>query len=205
MPHHHHILIIGGGIVGLTLAQALRKQHPTVRCTVYERDASPSSRGAGWGLTIHWALATFLELVPGDISARLEEETYVDAEASRAGDGNFLLYDLRSGQERYRVPPNRRIRVRREALRRLLMEGVSIEVSFVSASLSHHFVWGFRFLPAYPTGGSLTLFYYCVTPVPVPTSLTARRGRRKGRAGIWGDFHCIHTCFCNGMNRASGK
>jgi hypothetical protein len=149
MPEH--ILIIGGGIVGLTLAQALRKQHPGVRCTVYERDASPTSRGAGWGLTIHWALPAFLELLPADISGRLEE-TFVDPEATKAGDGNFLLYDLRSGQDRFRVPPSKRIRVRREGLRRLLMEGVSIEVSQLSLGKLQGFVFVW----------SLFLFQFCI-------------------------------------------
>lgn len=123
-----HILIIGGGIVGLTLAQALRKHHPSIPCTVYERDPDPSWRGAGWGLTIHWALSTFLDLLPQELIDRLEE-TFVDPVASKKGDGNFLFFNLRTAEQRWRVPPNRRIRVRRESLRRLLMEGVKIEAS----------------------------------------------------------------------------
>ncbi|KAI9829291.1 MAG: hypothetical protein M1826_005755 [Phylliscum demangeonii] len=129
-PAPPHILIIGGGIVGLVLAQALRKHYPSrATFTVYERDADAGSRGPGWGLTIYWALATLLELLPPELIARLERDTFVDPAASRAGDGNFLLLDLRSAQVRYRVPPSRRIRVRREGLRRLLMEGVEVEWS----------------------------------------------------------------------------
>ena len=127
-PRHHRVLIIGGGIVGLTLAQALRKRYPTtVKATVYERDPDPLARGAGWGLTIHWALSVFLELLPQDLVDRLEE-TFVDPVASKATDGNFAYYNLKTAEQRFRVPPARRIRVRRESLRRLLMEGVDIEV-----------------------------------------------------------------------------
>ncbi len=122
-----HILIIGAGIVGLTLAQALRKKYPWIQCTVYERDADPLARGPGWGLTIHWALSTFQDLLPSEIVERFEE-TFVDPVASREGDGKFLFLDLRTAEQRWRVPPNRRIRVRRERLRRLLMEGVDIKV-----------------------------------------------------------------------------
>lgn len=56
-------------------------------------------------------------------------ETFVDAEAVERGEtGNFLLYDLQTGEEKYRVPPNTRIRVSRERLRGLLMDGLDIEV-----------------------------------------------------------------------------
>jgi len=53
----------------------------------------------------------------------------VDAEAVQRGEtGNFLLFDLQTGEERYRVPPSKRIRVSREKLRRLLMDGLDIQV-----------------------------------------------------------------------------
>ncbi|KAI9681267.1 MAG: hypothetical protein M1817_002549 [Caeruleum heppii] len=122
-----HILIIGAGIVGLTLAQALRKHFPHVRCSVFERDEHPLARGAGWGLTLHWALESFLYLLPDHLVARLDE-TFVDPEASRAGDGNFTLFDLRTGHARLSVPPSKRIRVKRENLRRLLLEGIDVQV-----------------------------------------------------------------------------
>ncbi|KAI9882090.1 MAG: hypothetical protein M1823_006166, partial [Watsoniomyces obsoletus] len=131
-----NILIIGAGIVGLTLAQALRKKYPWIQCTIYERDADPQTRGPGWGLTIHWALSTFQDLLPDGIVERLEE-TFVDPVASREGDGKFLFLDLRTAEQRWRVPPNRRIRVRRERLRRLLMEGVDIKWSKSVTSISN--------------------------------------------------------------------
>lgn len=126
-----HVLIIGAGITGLALAQALRRHG--IPFTIYERDPYPLYRGKGWGLTIHWALDAFLSLLPQDIVDRIPE-TYVDPDAVAKGEnGNFLFFDLRSGETRWKVPPARRLRVSRERLRRLLMDGIDIQVSSLSS------------------------------------------------------------------------
>lgn len=79
-------------------------------------------------MTIHWALSDFTSLLPEYLIDKLPE-TFVDAEAVQRGEtGNFLLFDLQTGEERYRVPPSKRIRVSREKLRRLLMDGLDIQV-----------------------------------------------------------------------------
>ncbi|KAI4160099.1 MAG: hypothetical protein L6R39_000254 [Caloplaca ligustica] len=122
-----HILIIGAGITGLVLAQALKRHG--VAFTVFERDADVSGRGRGWGLTIHWSLDTFISLLPPNIVDRLPE-TYVDPEASKRGEnGNFIFFDVRSGEPRWKVPPSKRIRVSRERLRALLLEGLDVQVN----------------------------------------------------------------------------
>jgi 2-polyprenyl-6-methoxyphenol hydroxylase-like FAD-dependent oxidoreductase len=48
------VLIIGAGISGLILAQQLRKSG--VPFLIFERDTDFSTRGAEWGLTLHWSL-----------------------------------------------------------------------------------------------------------------------------------------------------
>lgn len=122
-----HIIIIGAGITGLTLAQALKKHK--ISCTVFERDPHVSARGRGWGLTIHWSLDTFISLLPEHIIDRLPE-IYVNPEASRQGeDGNFPFFDLSSGEARWKLPLRKRIRVSRERLRALLLEGLDVQVS----------------------------------------------------------------------------
>ncbi|KAL8687312.1 MAG: hypothetical protein Q9218_006479 [Villophora microphyllina] len=124
-PHAPHILIIGAGITGLVLAQALKKHG--IAFTVFERDADVAARGRGWGLTIHWSLDTFISLLPQHIVDKLPQ-VYVDPEASKNGDnGNFLFFDLQSGEPRWKVPPNKRIRVSRERLRALLLEGLDVQ------------------------------------------------------------------------------
>ena len=129
--HAPHVLIIGAGITGLVLAQALRTRG--VPFTIYERDPDPSYRGRGWGLTIHWALDTLLSLLPQNIIDRLPE-TYVDSVAVAVGEkGNFPFFDLRSGEHRWQLTSPNRIRVGRERLRRLLMEGIDVKVSDIPA------------------------------------------------------------------------
>ncbi len=129
-----HILIIGAGITGLVLAQALKKQF--IAFTIFERDPDVSFRGKGWGLTIHWALSTFISLLPQHLVDRLPE-VYVDTEATKRGEnGNFLFFDLKSGAAKWKVPPNKRIRVSRERLRALLLEGLEIQVCYLANVLT---------------------------------------------------------------------
>ena len=121
------VVIIGTGITGLILGQALKKHG--ISFSIFERDSSALAREGGWGLTIHWALDTLISLLPDHIVEKLPE-AYVNPEAVRKGEnGNFLFFDLRSGEARWKVPPNKRIRVSRERLRALLLEGLVIEVS----------------------------------------------------------------------------
>ena len=121
-----HILIIGAGITGLILGQALKKYG--ISFSIYERDHDVAARGRGWGLTIHWSLQTFLSLLPQHLVDRLPE-TYVDPEASKRGEhGNFLFFDLQNGQALWKVPPSERIRVSRERLRALLLDGLDVQV-----------------------------------------------------------------------------
>ncbi|KAL8899583.1 MAG: hypothetical protein Q9207_006119 [Kuettlingeria erythrocarpa] len=96
----------------------------------FERDPNVSARGRGWGLTIHWwSLDTFICLLSQHLVDRLPE-TYVDPEVSKRGEiGNILSFDLRSGETRWKVPSNKRIRVFRERLRALLLEGLDVQWS----------------------------------------------------------------------------
>ena len=121
------ILIVGAGISGLTLAQALLKEG--IPFQIVEQDEPLLSRSAGSGLTIHWALPAFLDLLPQEIQDCLPE-TYVNPEAVKKGEiGNFAFYDLSNGKARWKIPPNKRIRVSRERLRKLLLTGVDIKVN----------------------------------------------------------------------------
>ena len=125
--HQPHVLIIGAGITGLVLAQALRKHR--ISFSIFERDPSVSFRGRGWGLTIHWSLDAFLSLLPQHLIDELPS-VYVDPEASATGEnGNFLFFDLHTGEVKWKVPPARRIRVSRERLRALLLDDLDVQVS----------------------------------------------------------------------------
>lgn len=121
-----HVLIIGAGITGLLLAQALN-QHD-IPFTIYERVPEASYHGKGWGLALHWALDTLLTLLPPHLQARVPE-TSVDPVATAKGDnGRFPFFDLSTGEVRWENLSPRRLRVSREKLTRLLMEGIDIQV-----------------------------------------------------------------------------
>lgn len=121
------IIIAGAGITGLLLAQALKKQ--SIPYVVLERDPDPLFRGKGWGITIHWALNALLELLPLDLIDRLPE-AYVDGDATKNGEnGNFLFFNLKTGEALWQVPPAKRIRMGREKFRRILMTDIPIQVS----------------------------------------------------------------------------
>lgn len=76
------IIIVGAGIVGLTLAQALKKEGIPFR--LFERDENLDHRSAGWGITIHWALHALESCLPADLFARIDE-VQVDPEQGRQG------------------------------------------------------------------------------------------------------------------------
>lgn len=66
------IIIIGGDLVGLTLAQALKKAG--IECTVYEQNTAQEAKsGGGWAITIHWALGALEECLPPELFRRLDE------------------------------------------------------------------------------------------------------------------------------------
>lgn len=130
-----HVLIIGGGITGLTLAQALRKRNQEnpnlkpVTFSVFERDPDPYARGSGWGLTMHWALEQFLQLLPEDTKAKLPN-AWVDKDSLEAGiSGSFKLFNLETGNTDYFTPlgASPRNRFAREKLREALMHELDIQ------------------------------------------------------------------------------
>lgn len=63
------IIIIGAGLVGLTLAQALKKEGFDFK--IYDRDVNLTERPAGWGITMHWALPALESCLPEGVFERL--------------------------------------------------------------------------------------------------------------------------------------
>ncbi|RFU72369.1 fad binding domain-containing [Trichoderma arundinaceum] len=123
------ILIIGAGVSGLLLAQHLKREGIPYR--IFERDADLATRGAGWGLTLHWSLTALQSLLPPSLAERICDESSVDRWADRRGEASrFPFFDLVSGELKTQTPgavKSARIRVTRERLRKLLAEGIEIE------------------------------------------------------------------------------
>jgi len=63
------IIIIGAGLVGLTLAQGLKKQG--LKFEIFDRDSSIDERPAGWGITMHWALPSLEACLPAELFAKI--------------------------------------------------------------------------------------------------------------------------------------
>ncbi|PUU74557.1 hypothetical protein B9Z19DRAFT_432831 [Tuber borchii] len=119
-----HVLISGAGIVGVALAQALKKND--ISFTIFERDPGPDFRGQGWGITVHWALPSLEACLPDQLRERLTE-VQVDPEVGKVDRGNFLFLNAETGEIEHRIPPGRRLRLKRESFRRLLMEDVAVQ------------------------------------------------------------------------------
>lgn len=73
---------------GLLLAQYLRKTRVSFR--IFERDTDLTTRGVGWGLTLHWSLPALRTLLPQELVDRLPE-AYVDRGAVERGEQSYVL------------------------------------------------------------------------------------------------------------------
>lgn len=140
------VLIIGAGVSGLLLAQHLKREGVPFR--VFERDGDLATRGAGWGLTLHWSLAALQSLLPAGLAERICDESSVDRWADRRGElSRFPFFNLESGELKAQTPgavKSARVRVTRERLRRLLAEGIDIEVRLALSFLILSYAKGRR-------------------------------------------------------------
>lgn len=78
----------------------------------------------------YWALEQFISLLPQDLVQRLPE-AYVDQDSAAQNIlGNFRLFNLQTGEDDFMTPSgdSPRNRFAREKLRRLLMDGLDIQV-----------------------------------------------------------------------------
>jgi 2-polyprenyl-6-methoxyphenol hydroxylase-like FAD-dependent oxidoreductase len=126
---HLPVIIIGAGISGLLLAQQLRKLN--IPFQIFERESDVLTRGAGWGLTLHWSLPALRDLLPDELLVQLST-TYVDRAAVERGESStFPFYDLSTGVKKSSSPKateSQRVRVTRERLRKLLATDIDIKV-----------------------------------------------------------------------------
>lgn len=121
------VIVIGGGLVGLTLAQALKKAE--IPHLIYERDnALDAERGGGWAITIHWALASLQACLPTEIFTMLET-IQVDPEQARKDTGRFLFLNMATGLPKYEIPPSKRMRINRKMFRKILATGLDVQFS----------------------------------------------------------------------------
>ncbi|KAF8586489.1 FAD/NAD(P)-binding domain-containing protein [Ramaria rubella] len=121
---HPSIFLFVGGLVGLVLAQGLKKHD--VPYTVYERESEAHAREQGWSITIHWSLPVLQQILPESIFAKLDSVA-VDPLLEKDA-GNFLVLDARNLDIICKIPPNeRRVRANRGKLRDLLLQDLNVE------------------------------------------------------------------------------
>lgn len=89
------IIIIGAGLVGLTLAQALKKAGFPFQ--IYDRDGSLDERPAGWGITMHWALPALASSLPAEVFAKLPS---IQVDPVEGAKGTKLLQDCLDGPKK---------------------------------------------------------------------------------------------------------
>ncbi|KAF3020137.1 hypothetical protein E8E14_008313 [Neopestalotiopsis sp. 37M] len=133
------VIIAGAGLVGLTLAQALKQAG--IPYAIYERDDGLRSRYGGWGITLHWALRALHGNVPSELLEQIRAITN-DPEAMKQGKSDssmtedfaysvtdsipFRFLDLETGLPKFeaQLPPS--LRVSRLKLREILCQGIDI-------------------------------------------------------------------------------
>jgi hypothetical protein len=128
--NENEVLIVGAGVSGLLLAQHLRKRG--ISYQIFERDTDLTTRGLGWGLTLHWSLPALRQLLPEELLRRIPE-TYVDRTSVEEGRvSTFPFFDLSTGELKAATPTapeSQRIRIARDRFRQLIATGINIQVS----------------------------------------------------------------------------
>jgi len=123
------VIIVGAGVSGLLLAQNLRKCG--ISYQIFERDTDLTTRGLGWGLTLHWSLPALRQLLPDELLRRIPE-TYVDRASVEEGRAStFPFFNLSTSELKAATPPapeSQRIRMARDRFRELIATGIDIQV-----------------------------------------------------------------------------
>lgn len=90
---------------------------------ILERDAHISSRGQGWAITLYWVMPTLNSMLPPSIIRKIEA---AQVDSSKPGDRApaFLFLDLSNPETRWHIPVNKRFRINRETMRKVLVEGI---------------------------------------------------------------------------------
>ncbi|KIW13929.1 hypothetical protein PV08_06710 [Exophiala spinifera] len=117
------IIVIGAGLVGLTLAQGLKKAGFPFE--IYDRDTSLDARPAGWGITVHWSLPSLQACLPRELYDRIPSIQVDPAAGERAHD-RYRFLDLETGKDKYAMPSGHHYRLNRQKLRQLLCTDIPV-------------------------------------------------------------------------------
>lgn len=126
-------LISGAGLIGLLTAQALKSRK--VDFTIFDRDESEKARdGQGWAVTLHWALNSFKSLLPKELVDMIYKSQVIP-DFHLKDTGTFKYINATTGETIVSIPPSSRMRVHREKVRKILMDGIDVQWNCKTASI----------------------------------------------------------------------
>ncbi|CAN9283122.1 unnamed protein product [Alternaria alternata] len=130
--HTPHVLILGGGIGGLTVAQALRKKG--ISFSIFERDPEQNSRNQGWSIGLHTILDDLKASIPDDMPSL---ETVFHLHPLKFP-SQLAVYQAQDPSQRHGVTDDRAgklLRANRRRLREFLSTGIQVEFAKQAAGI----------------------------------------------------------------------
>ncbi|EAS31587.3 uncharacterized protein CIMG_07066 [Coccidioides immitis RS] len=118
------IIIVGAGLVGLTLAQALKSEG--IPFEIYERDSGLNSRYGGWAISLHWAMKPLASCLPPELYAQIPK-IHVHPEVADRDRIPSVYLNLETGKPKFAAETQSHYRVHRIKLREILSQGIDIK------------------------------------------------------------------------------
>ncbi|KAK4555863.1 hypothetical protein LTR86_007083 [Recurvomyces mirabilis] len=121
------VLVIGAGVVGLALAQGLRKAG--LRMAICEQDSDDTYHGRprDWGITLHWGFELIAKLLPSELHSRIDEILCDPFYKQSEQDADLVTYAGHTGEVLIRTPASNARSVSRKKIRRLFSQGLEIQ------------------------------------------------------------------------------
>ncbi|KAL7932551.1 hypothetical protein V8C35DRAFT_307400 [Trichoderma chlorosporum] len=118
-----HVIIIGSGITGLLIAQGLKKRG--ISYAIYDK-VDPAKRPRNWSMTIFWSSRYYPTLLSEELHKRLPEAQskpyYSPTEVEE-----LVIRNTETGEILKRVNSPYARRVNRVSMRKLLLDGISVQ------------------------------------------------------------------------------
>ncbi|KAK3672722.1 hypothetical protein LTR78_007308 [Recurvomyces mirabilis] len=121
------VLVIGAGVVGLALAQGLRKAG--LRMAICEQDSDDTyyGRPRDWGITLHWGFELIAKLLPPELHSHIDEILCDPFYKQSEQDADLVTYAGHTGKVLIRTPASTARSVSRKKMRRLFSQGLEIQ------------------------------------------------------------------------------
>ncbi|KIW90881.1 uncharacterized protein Z519_08664 [Cladophialophora bantiana CBS 173.52] len=120
-----HVLIIGSGIVGLLIAQGLKKIG--ISFAIYESELSATTyRPREWGMSVQWGLPMLADCLPQELFERVYTAA-VDPTFVPPDPGILPAINGQTGEVMKNIPLLRMYRVSRRRFRKLCTEGIDVQ------------------------------------------------------------------------------